>query len=186
MTDIGGAVPSPRRPVGDQAADRRLWWTTMLSGALLVVLGVWMLTNLVESVTFLAVLVGLSLIVGGFVEVAAADDAGLGWPAWLAGAVLVVAGATILVWPDITLWSLAVAAGAALVVTGTLRSIWAVGRPDSGPQLGLGLLTVAVGVVVLVWPGTTLLVIALFAGIRALVTGLVAIGIGWQLRRLTA
>ena len=39
MTDIGGAVPTPGRPVGGQAADRRLWWTTMLSGALLVVVG---------------------------------------------------------------------------------------------------------------------------------------------------
>jgi uncharacterized membrane protein HdeD (DUF308 family) len=36
--------------------------------------------------------------------------------------------------------------------------------------------------VVLVWPEATLVVLAFILGIRFLVTGVVAIGVGWQLR----
>jgi hypothetical protein len=34
-----------------------------------------------------------------------------------------------------------------------------------------------------VWPGQTLVVLAILLGLRAIGSGLVAIGIGWQLRR---
>ena len=50
-------------------------------------------------------------------------------------------------------------------------------------QLGLGGLTVALGIVILVWPGQTLVVLAVLLGIRAIGSGLVAIGVGWQMRR---
>jgi len=190
VTDIGASVPPPPRPVEYRDVDPRSWWIPMLAGLALVVFGLWLLTNLYESVTVLAVLVGVSLIVGGFVEAAALSEYDLGWVAWAAGAVLVVAGAVVLVWPDITLWVLAVAAGAALLVTGLLRAGWALSqrriRPDWGLQLGIGLVGTVVGLIVLAWPDATLVVLAVLVGIRAVVHGLVAIGIGWHLRRLRA
>lgn len=36
------------------------------------------------------------------------------------------------------------------------------------------------------WPGQTLAVLAVLLGIRAIGPGLVAIGAGWQVRRLTS
>ena len=57
-------------------------------------------------------------------------------------------------------------------------------QADMPWQLGLGGLTLALGVVILVWPGQTLVVLAVLLGIRAIGSGLVAIGVGWQLHRL--
>jgi uncharacterized membrane protein HdeD (DUF308 family) len=190
MTDFDASYPPPPpRPIEYQDLDSRGWWISVLAGIALVLVGLWLITNLYESVIVLAVLVGVSLIVGGFVEAGVADDAGLGWAGWLAGGLLVAAGVAVLVWPDITLWALAVLAGASLLVTGLLHVAWALsrrGRPDRGTHVAVGAITAVVGLVVLIWPDATLLVLGLFLGIRALVTGLVAISTGWRLHRLAA
>ena len=58
--------------------------------------------------------------------------------AWLDAALLIGAGLVLLVWPDITLWALAVLAGAALMVAGAFRMVAALYNRDdpSGPQGG--------------------------------------------------
>jgi uncharacterized membrane protein HdeD (DUF308 family) len=53
-------------------------------------------------------------------------------------------------------------------------------------QLAVGGLGIVLGVVVLAWPEATLVVLAVILGLRAIGTGLVAIGIGWQLRRFAS
>jgi uncharacterized membrane protein HdeD (DUF308 family) len=153
-----------------------------------MVLGVWMLANLFESVVVLAWLVGISLIVGGVVEVLALGGRqALGRVAWLAGGLSVLAGVVVLAWPDITLWVLAVLAGVTLVVAGAVRVVLALAnrdQPDWSLDLGLGGCGIALGAVVLAWPSATLVVLAVSLGIRAIGTGLVAIGAGWQMHRL--
>jgi uncharacterized membrane protein HdeD (DUF308 family) len=190
MSDIGASYPPPPpRPIEYQGVDSRGWWVSVLAGIALVVLGVWLLTNLYESVFVLALLVGVSLIVGGFLEAAVADDAGLGWVGWLAGALTVAAGVAVLVWPDITLWALAVVAGASLLVSGVLHMAWAMARrqrDDWQEHVAIGALTAVVGALVVAWPDATLLVLGLILGVRAVVTGLVAIATGWRLRSLGA
>jgi uncharacterized membrane protein HdeD (DUF308 family) len=190
MTDFDASYPPPPpRPIEFQDVDSRGWWVSVLAGIALVLVGLWLITNLYESVTVLAILVGVSLIVGGFVEAGVADDAGLGWAGWVAGGLLVAAGVAVLVWPDITLWALAVLAGASLLVSGLLHVLWAVARrhrPDWGAHLALGALTAVVGLVVLIWPEATLLVLGLILGIRAVVTGIIAISTGWRVHRLGA
>jgi uncharacterized membrane protein HdeD (DUF308 family) len=188
MSDIGASYPPPPpRPIEYRDLDSRGWWVSVLAGLALVVLGVWLLTNIYESVIVLAILVGVSLIVGGFVEAAIADDAGLGWVGWLAGGLTVAAGVAVLVWPDITLWALAVLAGASLLVTGLMHLAWAFGRrerADWKPHAVLGGLTALVGLIVLVWPGATLVVLGIMLGIRCVVTGIIAIVTGWQAKAL--
>jgi uncharacterized membrane protein HdeD (DUF308 family) len=185
---FGNAVPPPPRPIEYADVDPSGWWLSVLGGLALVVLGVWMLTNIFESVVVLAWLVGISLIVAGVVEVMALHgERGISWAVWLSGALLVAAGVAVLVWPDITLWALAVMAGLGLVLAGVLHLVVALAdrdRTDMPVQLGLGGLTIALGVVVLVWPDATLVVLAVLLGIRAIGSGLVAIGAGWQLHRL--
>jgi uncharacterized membrane protein HdeD (DUF308 family) len=148
------------------------------------------LTNLFESVVVLAVLVGISLIVGGLTEILALGGKdGLGWLSWLSGGLSIAAGVVVLAWPDITLWVLAVMAGVGLLAAGFLRIVTALAhrdRSDWPAQLGIGGLGVAVGLVVLAWPTATLVVLAIVLGVRAVVTGLVAIGVGWQMHRLAA
>ena len=120
MTDFDAeftspAPPPPPRPIEYADADPSGWWVSVVGGILMVLLGLWVLTNLYESVVVLAWLVGISLIVTGIVEVLALHgETGAGWAVWLSGGLLVAAGIVVMVWPDITLWVLAMLAGIAL------------------------------------------------------------------------
>jgi uncharacterized membrane protein HdeD (DUF308 family) len=184
--DAGGAVPPPPRPVEYADAEASGWWLSVLGGAALVVLGVWLLTNLFESVVVLAWLVGLSLIVAGVVEVIALRGEGMSWAVWLAGALLVAAGVAVIAWPDITLWIIAVLAGAGLVFEGAMRLVIALSNRERGDmpvQLGLAAISIVFGIIILVWPEATVVVLAVLLGIRFVGTGIVAIGVGLQLRR---
>jgi uncharacterized membrane protein HdeD (DUF308 family) len=187
---FGQAVPPPPRPVEYADADTSTWWISVLGGVALVALGVWLLTNLYESVVVLAWLVGLSLILAGVVELLALHgEAGIGVASWIASGLLVAAGVAVLVWPDITLWALAVMAGAGLVLAGAVQVVLALAgrdRADMPLRIGLAGLTIALGVLVIVWPGATLVVLAVLLGLRAIGSGLISIGIGWQLHRLRA
>jgi uncharacterized membrane protein HdeD (DUF308 family) len=183
-----GDIPPPPRPIEYRDVDDTGWWASLLVGVLLVGLGVWMLTNLFDSVVVLAWIAGASLIAGGIAEVAALGGRhALGWVAWLGGLLLVAAGVALLVWPDITLWALAVLAGASLMIAGTLRLVMAIADrddPNRAAYLAMGALGIVLGAIVLAWPDATLVVLALSLGIRAVVTGLIAIGTGWQMHRL--
>lgn len=192
MTDFDAefgspAPPPPPRPVEYADVDASGWWLSVLGGLALIVLGVWLLTNLFESVVVLAWLVGISLIVAGVVEIMALHgERDIGWAAWIAGGLLVAAGIAVMVWPDITLWAIAVLAGVGLVLAGLLEVALALtdrDRSDMPFALGLGGITIALGILVLVWPEATLVVLAVLLGIRAIGSGLVAIGVGWQMRR---
>jgi uncharacterized membrane protein HdeD (DUF308 family) len=186
VTDLGASIPPPPRPIEYRDVDARGWWATVLVGFALVALGLWLLTNLYESVTVLALLVGVSLVAGGLLEVVVATKAGVGWAGWVAGGLLVIAGVVVLAWPDITLWALAVAAGLALMAGGALHALWALSLPrgtDRTVQIVVGVLGVVLGAVVVAWPDATLVVLAILMGIRAVVTGIVAIATGWQLHR---
>jgi uncharacterized membrane protein HdeD (DUF308 family) len=187
---FGSAVPPPPRPIEYTDADASGWWISVLGGLALIALGVWLLTNLFESVVVLAWLVGISLIVAGIVEVMALHgERDIGPAGWLAGGLLVAAGIAVMAWPDITLWAIAVLAGIGLVVAGAVRVVLALtdrDRSDMALQVGLGGLSIALGIVVLAWPDATLVVLAVLLGVRAIGVGLIAIGVGWQLHRLAA
>jgi uncharacterized membrane protein HdeD (DUF308 family) len=189
VAGVESPIPPPPRPIEYRDVDPRGWWVSVLSGVALVALGVWMLTNPFGSVVVLAMLVGVSLIVSGVVEVLARGGAeGLRWAAWIVGGLFVATGICVLVWPDITLWAVAALAGAGLVLTGLLGVATVVMRRD-GPgwpaHLGLSALSIVAGAIVLAWPDATLIVLAILLGIRAVGTGLLAIAIGWQVHRLT-
>jgi uncharacterized membrane protein HdeD (DUF308 family) len=182
--------PPPPRPVEFTEADTGGWWLSIIGGIALVVLGVWLLTNLYDSVTVLAWLVGVSLIVAGIIEVLALHgERGIGFAVWLSGGLLVAAGIVVLVWPDITLWALAVLAGIGLILAGVVRVVVALterDQPDFVVNLAIGVLGVVLGALVLAWPEATLVVLAVLLGIRFVVSGVVAIGMGWQLHRMAS
>jgi uncharacterized membrane protein HdeD (DUF308 family) len=184
------AVPPPPRPIEYRDIDPSGWWLSVGGGLALAALGAWMLANPFRSVGVLAALVGASLIVSGVVEVLAQrGPGGLGWPAWVGGGLLVVAGAVVLAWPDITLWALAVVTGASLLVIGMCAiGVALTHRSTTGWQaeLALGAVSVVVGAAVLAWPDATLVILAVLLGVRALVVGLLAVATGWQAHRLAA
>ena len=187
--DLGASVPPPPRPIEYRGVDTGGWWVSILLGLALFGVGVWMLSNLYDSVVVLALLVGVSLIVGGVVEIVALGGNDVGGPvAWLGGGLVVAAGLVVLAWPDITLTALAVLAGTVSVVVGLVHIALAVasrGRGSDWPiELGLGFVGVVVGLVVMIWPSATLLVLGLVLGIRAVLTGLMAVAMGWRLHQI--
>jgi uncharacterized membrane protein HdeD (DUF308 family) len=187
--DFGASIPPPPRPIEYRDVDDRGWWLSILVGIALVAVGLWLITNLFESVTVLALLVGVSLVVGGIAEIVTLGGrGGLGWAAWAAGALVMIAGIVVLAWPHPTLWALAVMAGAALVIMGAVRIGTALeghrSEPDWPVQLGIGVVSLVVGALVLAWPQATLEILAFLLGVRAIISGLVAIGTAWQIHRL--
>lgn len=189
--DFGAQIPPPPRPIEYEDLDSRGWWLSMLVGALLVVVGVWLLSNLYESVTVLALLVGFSLVVGGVAEIVMLGGRDqYGWAAWIGGGLAVVAGLVVLAWPDVTLKVVAIMAGLALIGAGLIWIAMALQRHNTNSdwtiQLGLGVIGVVVGGIVLAWPDATLMVLGFFLGVKAVITGLIAIGTGWKMRQLAA
>ncbi len=193
MTDFDAGYttdpPPPPTPIEYGEMDSTGWWISLIGGVALLLLGLWIVTNLYDSVVVLAWLVGISLIVAGVLEVLALHgEHGVGWAVWISGALLVAAGIAVLVWPDITLWALAVMAGIGIMIAGVIRVIVAFvdrDEPDFVVNLAIGAFGIVLGALVLAWPEATLTVLALILGIRFIVSGIVAIGLGWQLHRLS-
>jgi uncharacterized membrane protein HdeD (DUF308 family) len=184
-----GPAPVPTDVVDhtdDGGGAAQNWWLALLVGGLMLGLGGWMLANLVESVLVLAVLIGVSLITGGFVDAWLLSQRRPRWAAWIEGLLLVLAGIVVLSWPDITLWVLTLAGGLALLLGGVVQLVVALAhrhQPTWTLDLGLGALGLVLGAIVLAWPEATLVVVAVLFGIRAVVVGLLTIATGLQMRR---
>jgi uncharacterized membrane protein HdeD (DUF308 family) len=102
-------------------------------------------------------------------------------------AVLAVAfGLVALLWPGLTMLALAIAFGVYAILEGVASVIDAVrNRGRSRWWLGLlsGLASVVAGVLALIWPSITALVLAVLVGIWAVVTGAAEIAVAFRLRR---
>jgi uncharacterized membrane protein HdeD (DUF308 family) len=97
------------------------------------------------------------------------------WPLVLRGVAAIVFGVVAVVWPGITLVALAILFGAYVLVEGVLTFVNAFrDELDAGQRVArvlIGLVSLAVGIAMLAWPGVTALVLVLMVGLWALVTG---------------
>jgi uncharacterized membrane protein HdeD (DUF308 family) len=171
------ATPTERDPLATN-----LWWLLLLAGVAASVLGMLLIFRPFKSVVALAWLLGLFLIVSGFAGLLSARRREYG----MGIAVLsLVVGIVLLVWPDITVQALAVLAGIGYVVRGVLRAAIAlVDRREFWLWILLvGLLGIALGVAIIVWPDVTVAVIGVVLGIGALVTGIGEIVAALELRK---
>jgi uncharacterized membrane protein HdeD (DUF308 family) len=162
------------RPGIERASSK--WWVFLVLGVASAVLGFILMLNLYAAVTTLALLVAAGLIVTGIGELMTAGryDSKLGV---VAGVVLIVGGVLAAVWPDITLWVLAVVTGVDFILSGIARIMGALSLRVEGWGWLLfgGTLSVVVGVLALAWPDATILVLGLLLGIRMLLFGIAEI-----------
>ena len=109
------------------------------------------------------------------------------WLVALRGLFAILFGIVALIWPGITVQSLVLVFGVYAIVDGVLSSITAVGNRKQYPRWGLvllnGLLGVAAGVMAIVWPGITALVLLFLIAAWAIVTGLFEVAGAIALRR---
>jgi uncharacterized membrane protein HdeD (DUF308 family) len=149
-------------------------------GLVVVAVGIALLFNPVAAARSLAFLIGLAFVVGGLLEIA------VGWDSEshragsvVLGAVLVVGGILAAFWPNLTLWTLALITGLSLIVHGAGRvGLATVARRDvPGWQwlLALGAVNVLVGVLAIVWPQATVLVLSVIFGLQVTFLGLVLV-----------
>jgi uncharacterized membrane protein HdeD (DUF308 family) len=146
-------------------------------GLAALVVGVVLLFNPVAAARSLALLLGLSFIVGGLLEIAVGWDAEKRRGASLAlGVVLVIAGVLAAVWPGVTLFTLALITGLSLILHGAGRIGLALMERHEVPSWGwlvlAGAVNVVIGVIAIAWPQATVLVLSLILGAQIAVFGL--------------
>lgn len=184
MSDAMGEFVWPEERAGLRRATSK-WWVFLALGVAATVLGIILVLDIFTAVATLAVLVAAGMIVTGLGELMSAGRyrSTLGV---VAGAVLVVGGVLAAIWPDITLWALAVVVGIDLVISGVARIMGALSLRVEGWGWLLfgGVLSVVVGMLALLWPDATILVLGVLLGIRMLLFGISEIMFGLALHEV--
>src|SRR4051794_37962714 len=100
------------------------------------------------------------------------------WALGLNGLLAVAIGVVILVWPGISLYALTIVFGAYALATGVVALVSAFSAAAMGGRGWLvlsGVLGIAVGVMVLVWPNISALALLYVIGAYAVVLGILAV-----------
>lgn len=147
----------------------------------LALLGLFIVTRPLTSLWLLGVYVGVSAIVSGIADLGDLRRTPVWWNR-LVSAVWILGGVAILVWLGRSL-ELLPAALAVLLVVGGLGSLAGVARGRVSERVlavAVGLSQVAFGVLALLWPDVTLLVVAVIFGARTLLFG---VSLAWRAGR---
>jgi uncharacterized membrane protein HdeD (DUF308 family) len=140
------------------------------------------------TVKALAVVVAVGLALAAADELAQAERHEVRWPSYALATIWILTAVSALVWPDVTLWALAVVVGIGMIAGGVAEVLFAFRYRRELPRWGLwwldGLLSIVVGVFALVWPEATVVVLAVLFGLRLLVRGCATIAFGLGLRDL--
>ena len=152
-----------------------------------MVLGVLLLANIFTAVATLAFLVAIALAFQGVDEIVNASRYQSRWPGFVVGVLYLITAVWAVAWPGITLWALAAVIGVGFIVSGAIE-VAMIARfhhhlPYRAAFIALGVMTIGVGVLALVWPGATILVLAVLLGVRVFIEGLVLTMFGVGLRR---
>lgn len=161
-------------------------------GALTLAAGIVLLFWPDRTVTVVARLTGLLLVIVGITDLwdtLRNHRKGSYWGLLaLRGLLNLGFGLALVLWSDITVSVLVWLAGLDLVLTGILGLIVRGQAPPEyrHPLLVRSLVTIAFGAVVMIWPSATLNIVAMLVGALLVVFGLVFLWTGWQLSKAAA
>ena len=99
------------------------------------------------------------------------------------GILAVGIGVVSVAWPHITVGAFVILFALYVFIAAAADAVRAFGSKQAGPALGyllLSLLSVATGVVALVWPGITAFVLTLWVGAWAFVTGIAEVALAFR------
>jgi uncharacterized membrane protein HdeD (DUF308 family) len=172
----------------------RHWGWVLAYGILTLLAGVGVLVWPGQTLLVLAVLFGVQLIVSGifrFVAALASDDLTGGTRVLLAllGVLSIIIGLWAVRHVLITLLALTVFLGIFWIVNGVIDIFTTLSHremPERGWSVLMGVLSAIAGIIVLAFPGLTLLGLAVILGIWLLVFGIMELTAAFRLRRLAA
>ena len=176
-------------PVYDRETARLVaetWWAGLLGGLVSVVFGA-VILSVDWTVSSLAVVVGILLVLRGLATATSRpSDGSIRTVNLVLGLLEAGAGVAIAVWPELGLLTLAVLIGARLLAGGIVLTVGAlVNRhlPHWWLVLLLGLIQLPLGVWALRRPGMTLAILITLVGVWAIVAGIVETVLALELRK---
>lgn len=155
---------------------RRLPWVVrLLLGILPVVLGALILLRPYDSLTVLIVLVAVALLIDGSTRLVGAGHAPMPRVQVAAGMVEIVAAILVVAWPALPVQMLTIVVGVSLVLSGISDFIGAIrpGAQHRVADLMLGLALMIFGVLTVLWPDVSLIIIAVAFALRMIVFGVI-------------
>jgi uncharacterized membrane protein HdeD (DUF308 family) len=172
----------------------RHWGWVLAYGILTLLAGILVLAWPSQTLLVLAVLFGVQLIISGifrFVGAFASDDLTGGTRVLLAllGVLSIIIGLWAVRHVVLTLLALTVFLGIYWIVNGVIEIFTAISHremPDRGWSAVMGILSILAGIIVLAYPGLTLLGLAVILGIWLLVFGIMEITAAFRIRKLAA
>jgi uncharacterized membrane protein HdeD (DUF308 family) len=172
----------------------RHWGWVLAFGIVTVLIGIAALVWPGRTLVVVAVLFGIQLIVMGIFRFAAAlasDDLTGGTRVLLAllGVLSLIIGLYAVRHILITLLALALLLGIFWIVSGAVELFTAVSRremPHRGWNALMGIISVLAGIVLLVYPGISLVVLAVVVSVWLLIFGVMQIMLAFRIRSLTA
>jgi uncharacterized membrane protein HdeD (DUF308 family) len=167
-----------------------LWWAFMLRGVLAALLGLCALIWPSVSLAVLIALVGIYCLadgVAGLFGVWRASERGANLAQALLG---VVVGAVLLFWPGASIRTLLVVFGVWALFTGISQIVAArrddVEGSDRSVMTTIGGIAAALGLILIVWPGTGIVAISWVIAVVALLLAALLIFLALHLKRLQA
>jgi uncharacterized membrane protein HdeD (DUF308 family) len=180
-----------RVPVVDVDSLSRNWWAVSLRGLAGILFGIITLLAPGISLAALVLLFGAYAFADGVLTIITAirrRGADRWWLLLLNGLVGIAAGILTLLWPGITALALLYVIAAWALVTGVLEIAAAIRlrKAITGEWLLAlsGVLSIALGVMLVLWPGAGALAIVIWIGAYALVFGVLLLALGLRLRGL--
>jgi uncharacterized membrane protein HdeD (DUF308 family) len=162
------------------------WWLFLLMGLLGVAAGVIVLTKPSDSLTTLAVIAGVLVLVQGVFElvVAARGHTENRAHAAIVGALSAVVGVLLIRHPIGGVLAAALLIGIWLIAIGVVRLAGASEREHRAWNLGVALIEIVAGIVIVASPPIAFSTLALLVGIAFIVNGVAIFAIGWMMHSL--
>jgi uncharacterized membrane protein HdeD (DUF308 family) len=173
------------------AAAKASWAAVLLGGLCMIAAGILLLAWPRATLTVVAVLIGLALVVSGLVKLyegftARAESAAMRTAYVVIGLLAVLAGLYCLRHHALSILLVAFVTGVYFIMHGIADIGVAVsdrGVPGRGLRAALGVFSVAAGIIMVVWPALTLVLLLTIAGAWLLFYGLSLIFMAFSLRR---
>jgi uncharacterized membrane protein HdeD (DUF308 family) len=179
-----GAPPSPALATAES------WQATLVLGVLTLILGIIVSFHPTGSLNFVAVLIGILLILSGIfhlIRVFGPDESHRVWLG-LAGLLFIVIGVVMIRHLHLTVALIGLFVGITWVVQGVTALIGGIAggaREGRGWWIAFGVVSLIAGIVVTATPTSSLTVLAALLGVWFIIMGLFEIIGGFMLRRLT-